>query len=145
MLAGLPLAALGILAYALDLFDLSDPRLQGGVDALLNGLRFVAIAHALGRGTLAPSLPNWRLLGLGDRAAKLLFRFMMFATTIWALQGLAEPAAEAASSLYITVAARAVGAALISLGAAYTLRRVPDPAVAPARDTGRPRARSPGS
>ena len=138
VLAGLPLAALGILAYALDLFDLSDPRLQGGVDALLNGLRFVAIAYALGRGTLAPSLPSWRLLGLGDRAAKLLFRFMMFATTIWALQGLAEPAAEAASSLYITVAARAVGAALISLGAAYTLRRVPDPAVAPARDTGAP-------
>ena len=49
-----------------------------------------------------------------------------------------EPAAEAASSLNITVAARAVGAALISLGAAYTLRRVPDPAVAPARDTWAP-------
>src|SRR5271163_4504734 len=83
VIAGLPLAALGILAYALDLFDLSDPRLQGGVDALLDGLRFGAIAYALGRGMLAPSLPNWRLLGLGDRAAKLLFRFMMFATTIW--------------------------------------------------------------
>ena len=36
------------------------------------------------------------------------------------------------------MAARAVGAALISLAAAYTLRRVADPAVAPARDTGAP-------
>src|SRR5271155_4567394 len=48
VLAGLPFAALGILAYALDLFDVSDPHLQGGVDALLDGLRLVAPARDTG-------------------------------------------------------------------------------------------------
>jgi potassium-dependent mechanosensitive channel len=138
VLAGLPLAALGIIAYALDLFDVSDPRVQGGVDALLDGLRLVAIAYALGRGMLAPSLPNWRLLGIANRPAKLWFHFMLISATIWAAERLLEPAAEAASSLNIAVAGRAVGAALISVAAAYTLRRVADPALNPARDTGAP-------
>ena len=70
---------------------------------------------------------------------------MLIAATIWAAERLLEPAAEAVGSLNIAVAARAVGAALIAVAAAYTLRRVADPALSPARDTGRPRARSPGS
>ena len=83
VLAGLPLAALGIVVYALDLFDISDPRLQGGVDALLDGLRIVAIANALGRGLLAPRLANWRLLPSGTAPPRSLFRFMRVAATIW--------------------------------------------------------------
>jgi small-conductance mechanosensitive channel len=138
VVAGLPLAALGILNYALELFDLFDPRLQGGVDALADGVKIVAIANALGRGMLAPRLPNWRLLGMRDRQARLWFRFMLVAATIWAAERLLEPVAEAASSLNIAVAARAVGAALISLAAAYTLRRVVEPTVSPARDAGAP-------
>lgn len=134
VLAGLPLALLGAISYALDIFDISDPRLQGGVDALLDGLRLIILANALGRGLLAPSLANWRLLALRDRPAAVLFRFILIAATIWAAERLLEPAAESVGSLNIAVAARAVGATLIALAAAYTLRRIADLTPAGARD-----------
>src|SRR5208282_2454606 len=54
VLAAAPLVALGVLAYALDLFDISDPRAQGTLDAILDGLRLLAIANALAHGLLAP-------------------------------------------------------------------------------------------
>ena len=43
VLAALPLVGLGIVSYALDLFDMSDPRLQGVVNALFDGLRMSAL------------------------------------------------------------------------------------------------------
>jgi potassium efflux system protein len=134
VLAGLPLALLGTVSYALDIFDISDPRLQGGLDALLDGLRLIILANALGHGLLAPGLANWRLLPLGDRVAARLFRFILIAATIWAAERLLEPAAESVGSLNIAVAARAVGATLIALAAAYSLRRIADPTPAAARD-----------
>ena len=90
---GLPLAALGVVAYALDAFDISDPRMQPGFDALLDGLRLIALAYAFGRGLLAPRESNWRSR-LGDRAAALLFRFLMVAASIWGVERLVEAAAE---------------------------------------------------
>jgi small-conductance mechanosensitive channel len=131
VLAGLPLMMLGVVAYALDAFDISDPRVQGGVDALLDGLRIVAAANALGRGMLAPSQPNWRLFDMSDRVAGVLFRFMLIAAAIWAVERLLEPAAEAVGSLNISVAARAVGAALIAVAAARALRSLVTPVPTP--------------
>ena len=127
VLAALPLAALGVISYALDLFDISDPRLQGGVNATLDGLRMLAIAHAFGRGLLAPGISNWRLVPISDQASTLTFRFVLAATLVWAVASLFEPAAEAVASLNVSIAARGVAALIISLGAAGTLRRVGDP------------------
>jgi len=127
VLAGLPLAVLGIVSYALDAFDISDPRLQGGVDALFDGLRLVALANAFARGLLVPRQENWRLVHLSNRVIGLLFRFVMTASVIWAVEKLLEPAADAVASLNIAVGARAVGAALIALVAAITLRRIAEP------------------
>ncbi len=137
VLAALPLAGLSIIAYALDAFDISDPRLQGLVDGGLDALRLIALANALGRGLLAPGQANWRLLNLGDRPAALLFRFMLVAASIWAVERIMEPVADAAASLNLAIAARAVGAALIAIAAMRKLRRIADPATisaAPARD-----------
>ena len=127
VLAALPLAALGVLAYALDAFDISDPRLQGIVDAVFDGLRLIALAHALARGLLAPGQENWRLVSLGDRVSRLLFRLVIFVATIWAVQRLAEPIADQVASLSVTIAARAVGATLAALATAHTLRRIAAP------------------
>ena len=128
---GTPLALLGAFAYALDAFDISDPRLQGVLDALLNGLRLIALTNAFGRALLAPAEPSWRVCGLGDRAAKFTFRFVMIAAAIWAVEQLLEAAAEMTSSLNISIASRATGAAVIALAGASRLRRLVDPRVAP--------------
>ena len=140
VLAGIPLAMLSVLSYALDAFDISDPRLQSGVDAILDGLRMIAMAYAFAKGLLAPGEPNWRMFGLGNRGAALLFRYLMFTATVWAGARLLEAIAETTASLTISIASRALGAVLIGLGGIGTLRRIVDPRLAsqPNRDAGAP-------
>ena len=127
LLAGLPLALLGVFAYALDAFDISDPHLQGGVDALLDALRLYALAYAFGRGLLAPREPTWRLIALDDRPTRLLFRFLMITAAIWGAERVLEAAADATASLTISVASRALAATLIGLVGVGALRRIVDP------------------
>jgi len=136
VLAGLPLAGLSIISQALEYFELTDARMQRGLDALFEGLRAIAIANALGRGLLSPGHARWRLLAVSDRAALLLLRFILFATVIWAIVRLLEPAADAGSSLNIAIGAKAVGALLIGLAAAGTLRRIASPLLAGAPPAG---------
>ena len=82
VLAGLPLAMLGAFSYSLDFFDISDPHMQGFFDAVLDGLRLIALAYAFGRGLLAPGEGHWRLFSLGERATALIFRFLMFTAAV---------------------------------------------------------------
>ncbi len=124
VLAALPLAALGIVSYALDAFDISDPRLQGEANAALDGLRLIALAYAFGRGLLGPESSNWRLLPLSDRTSTLAFRLVLVASVVWAAASLFEPAAELVASLNISIAARGLAALIISLTAAGVLRRL---------------------
>ncbi len=131
VLAGIPLAMLGVFAYALDAFDISDPQLQGAVYAALDGLRLIAIAYAFGRGLLAPREGRWRLINLGDRASTLLFRGLMFIAVVWSAERLLEAVAEATASLNISIASRALGATLIALAGVGVLRRIVDPRVQP--------------
>ena len=136
VLAALPLLALAAVVYALDVFDISDPRLQGALDALLDGLRLIVLANALGRGFLAPGHANWRLLDrLGDRVSALLFHLWLSVAAILAAERMLESAADAVASLDIAVATRAVGAALVAILMARTLRLVAAPVPgAPARE-----------
>ncbi len=126
VLIALPLAALAATAYALDYFDISDPRMQPGFDAILDGLRLVAIAYAFGRGLFAPGEPNWRVFALGDRSASILFRFLIIAAAIWSFEKLLEAIAEETASLNISIASRGFAALLIGLVAVVTMRRVVD-------------------
>ena len=122
VLAAAPLVALGAFAYALDLFDISDPRAQGALDAILDGLRLLAIANALAHGLLAPGRANWRLVNLSDRAAALVERLWLGVAAILAAERLLEPAVDALGSLNLAVAGRAVGATLAALFLAATLQ-----------------------
>jgi small-conductance mechanosensitive channel len=135
-LAVLPLLALEAFAYALDVFDISDPRLQGGLDALLDGLRIVIVSNALARGLLAPGRADWRLFDVGDRVSALLFHLWLSVAAILAAERLLEPAADAVASLNIAVAGRAVGAALVAILMARTLRLATAPV--PAAPSGAP-------
>jgi len=140
VLAGAPLAGLGVFAYALDIFDISDPRAQGALDALLDGLRLLAIANAVAHGLLAPGRANWRLVNLSDRAAAQIEQLWLGVAAILAAERLLEPAVDALGSLNIAIAGRAVGATLAALLLAATLRRLTaeaDFAAAPAWATAR--------
>lgn len=124
VLAVLPLLALGALAMALDALDVSDPQMQGALDAVFDAARVLVIYNALGRGMLAPNAKAWRLFPISDRSASLIFRGGMAIAAIWAVERLVEPVADAVASLNIAVAGRALGATLIALVTAGTLRRV---------------------
>jgi potassium-dependent mechanosensitive channel len=124
LFAVLPLAGLGVLAGALDSFDLTDPSMQGVIDAALEAARVLIAVNALGRGLLAPGRPAWRLVQISDRTAGILYRLAMTFAAIWAVERLIEPAADAAASLNIAVATRGVGAIIAAIAVAYALRQL---------------------
>jgi small-conductance mechanosensitive channel len=133
VLAAAPLVALGVFAYALDVFDISDPRAQGALDAILDGLRLLAIANALAHGLLAPGRANWRLVNLSDRSAALIERLWLGVAGILVAERLLEPAVDALGSLNLAVAGRAVGASLAAVFLAATLRGMAAGAIEQAR------------
>ena len=133
----LPLLWLWAFAYALDAFDLSEPRVQGVLDAFFDAARLVIIFNALGRAMLSPRAPAWRVIPVSDFAAATLFRGVLTIAAIWAAERLLEPAADAVASLNISVAGRGLGAALVALVGAYTLATSP-PIRSRRRPAGRP-------
>ena len=122
--AAFPLAGLGVLAGALDSLDLSDPSMQGVVDAVFAAARVLIGVNALGRGVLAPGRAAWRLAPMSDRTAGIVYRLAMTIAAIWAVERLIEPAADAVASLNIAVAGRGVGALAAALAIAYALRKL---------------------
>jgi potassium efflux system protein len=136
LFAAAPLALLGVLAGALDSFNLSDPSMKGVIDGAFEALRVVIVVNALGRGALAPGRARWRLLPMSDRTAEIVYRLAMAIAAIWAVERLIEPAADVAASLNIAIATRGVGAVLVSIAIAYALRRLgSDPGAQDARQT----------
>ena len=127
LFAVLPLAALGVLAGAIDSFDLTDASMQGVIDAAFEAARVLIAVNALGRGMLTPGDPAWRLVPLSDRSAGILYRLAMTFAAIWAVERLVEPAADAAASLNIAVAMRGVGAVIAAIAVAYALRQLGAP------------------
>ena len=113
-----------MLAGALDSFDLSDPSVQGVIDAALEAARVLIAVNALGRGMLAPGRPAWRLVPVSDRTAGILYRLAMTLAAIWAVERLVEPVADAAASLNIAVATRGVGAIIAAIAIAYAMRQL---------------------
>jgi potassium-dependent mechanosensitive channel len=122
--AVLPLGGLGVLAGALDSFDLSDPSVQGVIDAALEAARVLIAVNALGRAMLAPGRTAWRLVPVSDRSAGILYRLAMTFAAIWAVERLVEPAADAAASLNLAVATRGVGAIIAAVAIAYAMRQL---------------------
>ena len=124
LFAAIPLAGLGVLAGALDSFDLSDPSMEGVIEAVFAAARVLIAVNALGRGVLAPGRAAWRLAPMSDRTARIVYRLAMTIAAIWAVERLIEPAADAVASLNIAVAGRGVGALAAALAIAYALRKL---------------------
>ena len=129
LFAALPLAGFGVLAGALDSFNLADPSMQGLLDAAFEAARVLIVVNALGRGVLAPGRAVWRLIPIGDRTAAIIYRLAMTIAAIWAIARLIEPAADAAASFNIAVAARGVAALIAAIAIAYALRQLGSPLI----------------
>lgn len=124
VLAGMPLLGLVAVAYAFDAFDISDPRLQGMLDATLDGLKLLFVTNALARGLFAPGQPTWRLLSRNDRIVSMAYVFWMSVAAVLAFEKMLGSAADAAvATLSMTVAARGVGAAFVAILMARLLRK----------------------
>jgi small-conductance mechanosensitive channel len=113
-----------VLAGALDSFNLTDPSMQGVIDAAFEAARVLIAVNALGRGMLSPGRAAWRLIPVTDRSAGILYRLAMTFAAVWAVERLIEPAADAAASLNLAVATRSVGAILAAVALAYAMRQL---------------------
>src|SRR5579863_1697979 len=125
VLACLPLLALVLLNYALDAFDISDPRLQGVQEAFFDGLKLIFVANAIARGLLALKRPAWRLVDLSEPVVQRIWRVWIGVAAIVALERVLEPIDDAvAASLSVTVATRGACALAAALLMAHSLRGV---------------------
>ncbi|HEY8261844.1 MAG TPA: mechanosensitive ion channel domain-containing protein [Methylosinus sp.] len=115
-LAAIPIAAVSALAVALDGFDLSDPVLAPLGQRLAEAVSFVAVSNGLARGLLAPGLPQWRLLRIGDRLAR---RHLILAVLVGAVAAgtrvLEQIAELVQAGLPVVVLTRGAGALLIAV------------------------------
>ncbi len=126
-LGTLPTLGLFALSAALAFLHPSSPRLEGLFNAAFLGARLLIGMNAFGWAMLAPRAEAWRIVPVGDRAARVIFSAIMSVVAIWAVERLIEPAADAVFSFNLAVAARALGALLVALIAAQALRRLAAP------------------
>ena len=139
VLAALPLFGLWVVSYALDVFDISDPQLQGVVDALFDALRLVAVAHAVARAIFAPRRADWRLPPVGDAPARALTRLALWVALVWGASKLVEAIAESVLSYNVLVLTRGLAALIVVALVAQTFHRIARTSDVPAvKDAGRP-------
>ncbi len=106
-----------------DTMDLAPDRLDGVVRALLFGIAFVAFAHGLADGILAPDDPGWRLVEIDDRSAARIARLARVFPAIIVAGKVLEGLNQAIYAvLSVTVATKAVFALLGALALVTTLR-----------------------
>lgn len=113
--AAVPIAVISAIALAIEAFDLGDPFLEPLGRRLAEAVTFVAVAYALGRGLLAPGLPQWRLNGVDDRLSARILRFAVAVGAIVPATRVLEQLAEfVQAGLPVVVLTRGAGALLIA-------------------------------
>ncbi|OBS54488.1 MULTISPECIES: DUF3772 domain-containing protein [Methylosinus] len=114
--AAIPIGAVAALTLALDAFDLEDPVLAPLGRRLAEAVAFVAVSQALARGLLAPGLPQWRLLRVGERLARRMLYLAVLVGSVAAATRVLEQIAELVQAgLPVVVLTRGVGALVIAL------------------------------
>jgi small-conductance mechanosensitive channel len=114
--ATVPIAAVAAFSLALDAFDLSDPVLAPLGRRLAEAVAFVAVSHGLARGLLAPGLPQWRQLRIGERLSRRLLYISVLVGAVAATTRVFEQIAELVQAgLPVVVLTRGAGALLIAI------------------------------
>lgn len=126
LLGAVPVAiGAGLVLAAAQTAGLVPARIQPVLRATLLGLAFVAFVRALGDALLAPGLSQWRLVRLGDDAARRLMRLIWNGSLLVVLARIAETVLQAiAAALPLSVAVRGLFAVVFALLLADTLRRL---------------------
>jgi potassium-dependent mechanosensitive channel len=107
----------------LDSLDLINDRVDNIVRTLLFGIAFVAFAHGLADGILAPDDPQWRLVEVDDKTASRITHLASVFTGVIVIGKTVEALNQAIYAvLPVTVATKAVFALLGALAIARTLR-----------------------
>ncbi|TDX67133.1 small-conductance mechanosensitive channel [Methylosinus sp. sav-2] len=114
--AALPIAIVAAIALALDGFQLEDAVLAPLGRRLSESVTFVAVSYGLARGLLAPGLPQWRLVGLGDRLSRRMLYLAVLIGFVAAATRVLEQIAEfVQASLPVIVLTRGAGALFIAI------------------------------
>jgi potassium efflux system protein len=123
--AMIPLLALFAASFALDAFGLLTPRLDPIGQAILYGVARVAMTAGITQGLLAPGLPNWRLLDLGDPVVEKLKRLAIAVAVVMSSTKFIEALNDViAAYLPASIATRGIGAMIIALLMAGTLKGI---------------------
>jgi potassium efflux system protein len=121
--AMLPLLALVAVKAIFDDFGLLSPRLAPIGRAIMVGAMRISVAMGIARGLLAPGLPNWRLLNLSDRVVDHLQRLVIAVAVAMSVMKLLEGVNDViAANLPVSIATRGVGALIIALIMASSLK-----------------------
>ncbi|CAN2535202.1 hypothetical+protein [Methylocapsa aurea] len=114
--AALPVVLVAAIALALEAFQLEDAFLAPLGRRLSESVTFVAVSFGLARGLLAPGLPQWRLVGFGDRLARRLLYLAVVVGFVAAATRVLEQIAEfVQAGLPVIVLTRGAGALFIAL------------------------------
>ncbi|WP_255608885.1 DUF3772 domain-containing protein [Methylosinus sp. Sm6] len=114
--AAIPIAAVSALTLAIQAFDLDDPVLAPLGRRLAEAVAFVAVSHSLARGLLAPGLPQWRLLRIGERMSRRILSLAVTVGAVAAATRVLEQIAEfVQAGVSVVVLTRGAGALVIAL------------------------------
>ena len=129
VVATVPIAIAALLLLLGESFDLFSDRILPLVRALVGAVTQVAIVAALARAILVPDRPSWRLVPVPDTAAERMHHLLITLAVIVATMRVLEVVHDLiVSSVSTTVAARGIGALLVSLVIAGALYRLPSEA-----------------
>ncbi len=121
--AVVPILVCAGLYNLIDAMDLAPDRLDGVLRTLLFGIAFVAFAHGLADGILAPDDPGWRLVEIDDRSAARIARLARIFPAIIVAGKILEGLNQAIYAvLSVSVATKGVIALLGALALVATLR-----------------------
>jgi small-conductance mechanosensitive channel len=122
-----PVAATLALVALMRAFRLIDTSFDSLVQSIVEAVARVALALGIARGLFAPHEPNWRLLDIGDRAAKSVVRFSVVVAIIVSINKVFNALNDlVAASLPASVALSGLCALLVALVIAATLRSLVD-------------------
>jgi potassium-dependent mechanosensitive channel len=103
--------------------DIAIDRIDPILRTLITGLAFVAFAHGIAEGVMAPSAPNWRLVRMDDETAWRLTRLAALFTFIIVVGKTLEAVNQTIYAvLPVTVATKGVFAVMAALVAAASFR-----------------------
>ncbi|MBL1257930.1 DUF3772 domain-containing protein [Methylocystis sp. Sn-Cys] len=92
--AAAPIAAVAALGSVLEAYDLLDSTLEPLAERLFEGVARIAFVYGVARAVFAPGHPDWRVIDLGDRLARLFVRLFVLGAAVLSVTRIFEQVEE---------------------------------------------------